>query len=334
MCLAMRFNRQIIHKSTKSPIPKSLIPKSPIPKSPIMTDNNSHWIELTHAPSQGVTVVQTLSGCGFMPSISSNLSNDAVGQSSLNAMYGQFNLGLHVGDDSMQVHQNRAHLLQSLQHYHPALNSIHWLKQIHGNDVYQVTDKIGAAAISADAHITRLPNVALAIMTADCVPVMIATDAADDNKLIAAIHAGWQGLNKNIIAKTVQKMVHQFDFAAGDNAPAEMQKVTRGWHAWIGASIAQSSYEVDSRVKDAVLSVLNVSEAVATQLFQPNADKVGHYFADLPAIAALQLKACGIHQVHKSGLDSHGDARFYSYRRQIQHQLPATGRMATLIFMD
>ena len=171
-------------------------------------------------------------------------------------------------------------------------------------------------------------------MTADCVPVMIATDARDDNKLIAAIHAGWQGLSKDIIAKTVQKMVHQFDFAAGDNATAEMQKVTRGWHAWIGASIAQSSYEVDSRVKDAVLSVLNVSEAVATQLFQPNADKLGHYFADLPAIAELQLKACGIHQVHKSGLDSHGDARFYSYRRQTQHQLPATGRMATLIFMD
>lgn len=302
-----------------------------------MTDKQSHWIELTQAPSQGVTVVQTLSGCESLPrkpSNSSKSSNDSVGESNLNAMYGQFNLGLHVGDDSMQVHQNRAHLLQSLQQYHPTLNSIHWLNQIHGNDVYQVIDKIGTAAISADAHITRLPNVALAIMTADCVPVMIATDAADDNKLIAAIHAGWQGLSKDIIAKTVQKMVHQFDFAAGDNATAEMQKVTRGWHAWVGASIAQSSYEVDSRVKYAVLSVLNVSDAVATQLFQPNADKVGHYFADLPAIAELQLKACGIHQVHKSGLDSHGDARFYSYRRQTQHQLPATGRMATLIFMD
>ncbi|BFL69896.1 peptidoglycan editing factor PgeF [Moraxella osloensis] len=302
-----------------------------------MTDKQSHWIELTHAPSQGVTVVQTLSGCESLPSKSSNSSksiNDSVGQSSLNAVYGQFNLGLHVGDDSMQVHQHRAHLLQSLQQYHPTLKTVHWLNQIHGNDIYQVTDKIGTAAISADAHITRLPNVALAIMTADCVPVMIATDARDDNKLIAAIHAGWQGLNKNIIAKTIQKMVHQFDFAARDNAPAEMQNVTRGWHAWIGASIAQSSYEVDSRVKDAVLSVLNVSEAVATQLFQPNADKVGHYFADLPAIAELQLKACGIHQVHKSGLDSHSDARFYSYRRQTQHQLPATGRMATLIFMD
>ena len=299
-----------------------------------MTDKHSHWIELTQAPKQGVTVVQTLSGSESLPRKSSKSSNDSVGQPSLSDVYGQFNLGLHVGDDSMQVHQNRAHLLQSLQHYHPALNSIHWLKQIHGNDVYQVTDKIGTAAICADAHITRLPNVALAIMTADCVPVMIATDAADDNKLIAAIHAGWQGLSKNIIAKTVQKMVHQFDFAAGDNATAKMQKVTRGWHAWIGASIAQSSYEVDSRVKDAVLSSLNVSEAVATQLFQPNADKLGHYFADLPAIAALQLKACGIHQVHKSGLDSHSDARFYSYRRQTQHQLPATGRMATLIFMD
>ncbi|BFM99420.1 peptidoglycan editing factor PgeF [Moraxella sp. K02] len=299
-----------------------------------MTDKQSHWIELTQAPSQGVTVVQTLSGCESLPRKPSNSSNDAVGQSSLNAVYGQFNLGLHVGDDSVQVHQHRAHLLQSLQQYHPALKSVHWLNQIHGNDIYQVTDKIGTAAISADAHITRLPNVALAIMTADCVPVMIATEAADDNKLIAAIHAGWQGLNKNIIAKTVQKMVHQFDLAAGDNAPAEMHKVTRGWHAWIGASIAQSSYEVDSRVKDAVLSVLNVSEAVAIRLFQPNADKVGHYFADLPAIAELQLKACGIHQVHKSGLNSHSDARFYSYRRQTQHQLPATGRMATLIFMD
>ena len=302
-----------------------------------MTDKHSHWIELTHAPNQGVTVVQTLSGCESLPSKSSNSSKsskDSVGQSSLSAVYGQFNLGLHVGDDSMQVHQNRAHLLQSLQQYHPALNSIHWLNQIHGNDIYQVTDKISAAAICADAHITRLPDVALAIMTADCVPVMIGTDVTDDNKLIAAIHAGWQGLSKNIIAKTVQKMVHQFDFAARDNATAEMQKVTRGWYAWIGASIAQSSYEVDSRVKDAVLSVLNVSEAVATQLFQPNADKVSHYFADLPAIAELQLKACGIHQVHKSGLDSHSDTRFYSYRRQTQHQLPATGRMATLIFME
>ncbi|WP_268162582.1 laccase domain-containing protein, partial [Pasteurella multocida] len=157
-----------------------------------MTDKHSHWIELTQAPqapSQGVTVVQTLSGSESLPRKSSNSSkssNDSVGQSSLNAIYGQFNLGLHVGDDSMQVHQNRAHLLQSLQQYHPALNSIHWLNQIHGNDIYQVTDKIGTAAISADAHITRLPNVALAIMTADCVPVMIVTDAADDNKLIAA----------------------------------------------------------------------------------------------------------------------------------------------------
>ena len=133
MCRAMRFNRQISHKPTYSPIPKSLITKSPIPKSPIMTDKHSHWIELTQAPqapSQGVTVVQTLSGCESLPSKSSKSSNDAVGQSSLNAMYGQFNLGLHVGDDSMQVHQNRAHLLQSLQQYHPALNSIHWLNQI------------------------------------------------------------------------------------------------------------------------------------------------------------------------------------------------------------
>ena len=81
----------------------------------------------------------------------------------------------------------------------------------------------------------------LAIMTADCVPVMIATEAADDNKLIAAIHAGWQGLSKNIITKTVAKNGTPVWLCSGDNAPAEMHKVTRGWHAWIGASIAQSN---------------------------------------------------------------------------------------------
>ena len=283
-----------------------------------MNDDNTTWIELTQLPTTGVTVVQTMTG---QPT-------------SLDSLYGQFNLGLHVGDDSLQVHRNRAMLLQSLQTQHPTLNRIHWLNQVHGNDVYHVTDEITATAISADAHITSLPNVALAIMTADCVPIMIASGSGSDNKVVAAVHAGWQGLSKNIIATTIQKMVHQFDFIDSDNTVDEINQQTADWQAWIGASIAQSNYEVDSRVKDAVLATLDVSDEVAAKLFMPNPKRAGHYFADLPAVAQWQLNACGIQKVYQSGLDSHSDERFYSYRQQTQHQLPATGRMATLIFIE
>lgn len=282
-----------------------------------MTDDNTTWIELTQPPTSGVTVVQTMTG---QPT-------------SLDSLYGQFNLGLHVGDDGGQVHSNRATLLQSLQKNHPTLNRIHWLNQVHGNDVYHVTDAISATAMSADAHITSLPNVALAIMTADCVPIMIASGNGSAGKVVAAVHAGWQGLSKNIIAATIQKMVHQFDFIDSDNTVDEINQQTADWQAWIGASIAQSNYEVDSRVKDAVLATLNVSDEVAAKLFRANPDRAGHYFADLPAVAQYQLHACGIQCVHQSGLDSHSDERFYSYRQQTQQYLPATGRMATLIFI-
>lgn len=283
-----------------------------------MTNENLNWVELTQPQNKGVTVIQTTTG----------------DQSALNSLYGQFNLGLHVGDDLSQVHHNRAKLLQTLQYTHPRLQRIHWLNQIHGNEVYHVTDEISATAVSADAHITSLPNVALAIMTADCVPVMISSDQFGANSVVAAIHAGWQGLSKNIIKKTIQKMVHQFDFVERDNTADEVHHMTAGWQAWIGVSIAQPNYEVDNRVKTAVLDELNVADTLANKLFKPNADRPGHYFADLAAVAELQLNACGIQNVSQSQLDSYGDARFYSYRQQTQNQLPATGRMATLIFID
>ena len=283
-----------------------------------MNIQNLNWIELTAGQNLGVTVIQTTTG----------------GQSDLDTLYGRCNLGLHVGDDSVQVHQNRAELLQTLQQKQAKLARIHWLNQVHGNTIYHVTDELTTTAVSADAHITSLPDVALSIMTADCVPVMIASDGADGNKIIAAVHAGWQGLAKNIIEKTIQKMVHQFDFMDSDTTMDEMQTVTQGWHAWVGACIAQSHYEVDSRVRDEVLATLTVSDDIANQLFVPNRDKGGHYFADLATVAALQLNACGIHNVHQSQLDSYSDNQFYSYRKQTQDRLPATGRMATLIFID
>ena len=283
-----------------------------------MQKHNSIYINLsTPTTAQPVTVVQTTRG------------------DYTDSLYGGFNLGLHVGDIDQTVHQNRATLLAQLQQEHPTLASIHWLNQVHGNHVHHVTDQLLAHTVAADAHITTLPNVALAIMTADCVPVMITSDiACGANNVIAAVHAGWQGLAKNVIYQTVQKMVHQSDLLEGNTDLEDIKTLTQGWQAWVGASIAQCNYEVDSRVRAQVLEALAVDEATDTaeRLFK-NSEREGHYFANLAAVAELQLNVCGIHQVFQSQLDSYGDPRFYSYRSQTQQQLPATGRMATLIFM-
>lgn len=245
--------------------------------------------------------------------------------------YGGFNLGTHVGDDTERVYQHRAKLLTEIQQMQPNIQRICWLNQVHGNSVYHVTEQLNSEPVSADAHLTTLDNTALAIMTADCVPIMV---TSADGAIIGAIHAGWQGLAKGVIGNTIQKMAHQISMENQNLPTAELTALTQNWQAWVGACIAQNSYEVDNRVRDNVLASLNVDKVTAEQLFRPNPAKVGHYFADLAKVAELQLNACGITKVYQSGLNSYGDARLYSYRQQTQQQLPNTGRMATLIFKN
>lgn len=244
-------------------------------------------------------------------------------------LYGGFNLGTHVGDELNKVHRNRSMLLAHLQQIQPMIERIEWLNQVHGNEVYHVTEKLNSQSVNADAHITTLDNIALAIMTADCVPIVI---ASTDGDIIGAVHAGWQGLAKSVIDNTVQKMAHQISMQKPDLSITELRYVTQDWQAWIGACIAQDNYEVDGRVRTNVLATLDVNQVIADTLFRPNETKAGHYFADLAKVAEWQLNRCGIKNVIQSGLDSYSDERFYSYRQQTQQQLASTGRMATLIF--
>lgn len=273
---------------------------------------NVPWLVLAETPT--LMVIQTTTN--GTPATADNV-------------YGGFNLGTHVGDDPIQVQQNRANLLSAIGQVSPTVTRIHWLNQVHGNSVYHVTEALASEAVAADAHMTTLDNTALAIMTADCVPIML---ASEDGAIIGAIHAGWQGLAKGVIGNTVQKMAHQISLDSQNLPLNQLAAVTGSWQAWVGACIAQDSYEVDSRVRNGVLASLKVDNAIADQLFRPNPAKDGHYFADLTKVAELQLNACGITNVVQSGLNSHGDARFYSYREQTQHARPATGRMATLIW--
>ena len=108
------------------------------------------------------------------------------------APYESFNLALHVGDDPLVVAQNRDDL--------KALSApLQFMNQVHGDDVVVVNELISEP--TADALITQNPDIALAVMVADCIPLLLVSDL-----VIAAVHVGRRGLVNGIALKTVSKM--------------------------------------------------------------------------------------------------------------------------------
>lgn len=242
--------------------------------------------------------------------------------------YTSWNLGDHVGDDPARVAENRQRLAGLL----PAAPL--WLQQVHGTNVVDadvdtqqgvgadaksVADTTAAATASApdasvqhvpcgDAAITRTPGKVLAIMTADCLPVLL---AACDGSVLGMAHAGWRGLVAGVLESTVKAMRSQH----GD-APLR---------AWIGPAIGPAAFEVGDDVRDAFLT----NDPGASACFQPTA-AVHKWMADLPELARRRLQQAGVQDVTLSGHCTVTDAgHFFSYRRDGQ-----TGRFATLAWLN
>jgi len=222
--------------------------------------------------------------------------------------FAAFNLALHVGDDANVVARNRSFLLQSLQQ-HCALHSlqIQWMQQVHGVNVWRV----GAAAIEppqADALYTTEPNIALGVLTADCLPVLF---ASEDGREIAVAHAGWRGLCNGVLEATLA------------NFRCKSSQV----RCWLGPGIGPCHFEVGEEVRAAFLqrgSPLQQAEIAAA--FTPGV-QTGKWQGDLYALARLRLLAAGVHEVGGEMLCTVCQAdRFYSYRKEA-----VTGRFATLI---
>jgi YfiH family protein len=212
--------------------------------------------------------------------------------------YGTLNLALHVGDDAAAVAANRARLRASLQ-----LNSEPcWLEQVHGTRVLDLDrDAHGAA----DGAVTARPGVACAVLTADCLPVLLC-DAAGER--VGVAHAGWRGLLHGVLEAAV---------AAFPCRPAELI-------AWLGPAIGQAAYEVGAEVRDAFLA----GSPSAERHFAPNAR--GRWQADLYGLARDALAASGVRSVHGGGYCTFTEAeRFFSHRREAP-----CGRMATLIWLE
>ena len=218
--------------------------------------------------------------------------------------YASLNLGAHVGDDAAAVASNRRALkVAAGLPAEPA-----WLEQVHGTRVLDLDSQ--APAGPADAAVTRQPGRVCAILTADCLPVLLASDAGDR---VGAAHAGWRGLAGGVIEAAV---------AALGAPPRQLL-------AWLGPAIGPRHFEVGAEVREEFLQRAAGGDTAAYDAaFVPNAR--GRYTADLYALASHRLRRLGVERIYGGGECTYADAaRYYSYRRD-----GTSGRQATLIWLE
>lgn len=232
---------------------------------------------------------------------------------------GGLNLGSHVGDDPGAVAENRRRLAAAL----PA--EPYWLEQVHGCAVARagapVDDGMQGGAPRADASIANRPGQVCAIMTADCLPVLLCDRSGT---VVGAAHAGWRGLCGGVLEATLSAMAAT---AATSSSGGEPE-----WLAWLGPAIGPDAFEVGAEVREAFMDEALPHERAETDAaFRPRgASQPGKYLADLYALARLRLRRAGCRQIAGGDACTVSDRdRFYSYRRD-----GVTGRMASLIWIE
>jgi YfiH family protein len=255
------------------------------------------------------------------------------------APHDTLNLGRRAGDNPDTVAENRRRVRAAV----PAEPL--WLRQVHGSEVVDA-DAMDAAGEPAagepaagepaasepaagepaagesttgapaqdepavDASVTTQPGRVLAVMVADCLPVVI-TDSK--GLVLGAAHAGWRGLSGGVLENTLAAM----------RAKAPQAE---GWRAWVGPGIGPQHFEVGQDVLDA----FTADDPATARYFTPRPGLSGKWLADLAGLADFRLRRAGVQEVALSGLCTvSASDRFFSYRRDGE-----TGRMALLAWLD
>jgi purine-nucleoside/S-methyl-5'-thioadenosine phosphorylase / adenosine deaminase len=204
-----------------------------------------------------------------------------------------------VGDDPIHVKENRHRLSEVLKLPTEPV----WLKQLHGTHV--VNAAVTEPDCEADASFTRQAGVVCAVLTADCLPVLLCDD---DGERVAVMHAGWRGLLNGVIENCVRCL----------DCPGSRLL------AWLGPAIGPTVFEVGEEVRGLFLA----EDPNSSNAFQPSPR--GRWFANIYALAKQRLARVHVTEVFGGKWCTMEDAeRFYSYRRD-----GVTGRMASLIWLD
>jgi len=216
--------------------------------------------------------------------------------------YASFNLGEHVGDDARRVAENRARLQQRLG----LPGAPVWLTQVHGT---RVVDGHGTeqGPPEADGAVTSQCGVVLAVLTADCLPVLA---CRRDGQRIGVFHAGWRGLLAGIL---------EAGMAAMEASPDEVL-------IYLGPAIGPARFEVGAELREAFAA----HDPAAQDCFRPGRD--GRWLADIYALARQRLGRAGVPAAAISGggcCTVTETERFFSYRRDGR-----CGRMATVIWRE
>jgi polyphenol oxidase len=217
--------------------------------------------------------------------------------------YASLNLGLHVDDDPDDVRVNRERAAKA---FGVGLDDLVFAKQVHGREVATV-GVAGQRGIEADALIAEGPGPVLAIMVADCVPLVLFDPV---RQVAAAVHAGWPGTVAGVTTATVERL------AEGGSHPADLL-------VGIGPSISPERYQVGDDVAEK-----------ARQAFGDRADEVirpdgtGRWLFDLWRANIIQLTQAGVRPeaIELAGLDTGPGTPFFSHRSE-----GPTGRFAALV---
>jgi YfiH family protein len=212
--------------------------------------------------------------------------------------YATLNLGTHVGDELEHVLENRRRVAQDWQ----LPGEPHWLEQVHGTTVVDLDAEHSGPA---DGAVTSRLGVVCAILTADCLPILV-TDRHGTR--VGAAHGGWRGLAAGIVPALV---------AAMQRPPAELL-------AWFGPCIGIDAYEVGDEVRAAFID----RDPGARSSFAAN--RRGRWQADLCKLARRSLAAAGVAAVYGGRACTYREpAGYFSHRREAP-----CGRIASMIWLE
>jgi polyphenol oxidase len=217
--------------------------------------------------------------------------------------YAALNLGTHVGDDPARVAENRRRLAAAVG---LSADRVAYMDQVHGSDVAVVDGPSPGAPPRVDALVTRTPGLALAVLVADCVPVLLADGPA---RVVAAVHAGRAGVALGVVPAAL---------AAMRDLGARPERTV----GWLGPAVGGCCYEVPETLQR------EVARAAPGTLATGGRTRAGAPSLDLRAGLDAVLREAGVSRVDRVGGCTVDEAASFSHRRE-----GVTGRMAGVVWL-